>query len=133
MAVGASARGMAGGRGARGARLVMLLAMLLLVGACRSSAVAQSSSPSHPAPPHAHVSKDAAERYARGLAKAAWRELQLLPKQLAIADIHASVQAFSDMTGCTVMASHRRNFSQAAQADFVAAVFRNVIVAVKCP
>jgi hypothetical protein len=133
MAVGASARGMAGGRGARGARLVMLLAMLLLVGACRSSAVAQSSSPSHPAPPHAHVSKDAAERYARGLAKAAWRELQRLPKQLAIADIHANLQAFADMTGCSIVATAPRRFSNAERADFVAAVFRRVIVAVKCP
>jgi hypothetical protein len=113
-------------------RALVLLAMLLLVGACGSLTVAQSS-PSHPAPAHAHVSKDAAERYARGLAKAAWRELQLLPKQLAVADIQASVQAFSDMTGCTIMASHRRQFSQAGHADFVAAAFRTVIVAVKCP
>jgi hypothetical protein len=113
-------------------RLVELLAMLLLVGACGSSALAHSSRPD-PAAAHAHVTKDVAGRYARGLAKAAWKELQLLPAPQAIADIHANLQAFADMTGCSIVATAPRRFSKAERADFVAAVFRSVIVAVKCP
>jgi hypothetical protein len=127
--MGARARGMAG-RCRR--RLVGLLAVLLLVGACGSSGLGESF-PSDPAPAHPHVSKDVAERYARGLAKAAWKELQLLPKPQAIAGIHASLQAFSDMTGCSIVVTRPGRFSRAEHTDFVAAVVGSVVVALKCP
>lgn len=109
-----------------------IVVLLLLAAAC-GPATAAPSVRSPIAPVHAHVSRDTAERYANSLARAAWRDLQRLPKEQAIANIRSQLQSFSDMTGCSIAASHRQQFSAAEHRGFIHALYRNVIVAVKCP
>jgi hypothetical protein len=108
----------------------VLLAVLLLSVSCGSTVT--PSAASHIAPAHPNVSSETAARYAKDLAKGAWMELQLAPKEEAFASIHSHLQAFSDMTGCSVVASRRRQFLRVEYADFVAATYRNVVAAVKC-
>jgi hypothetical protein len=110
-----------------------LVVLLLLAAACRS-ATAAPSVPTQVTPvSHTPVPREVAERYATDLAKAAWMALHRLPKEQAILNIHAHLQAFSDMTGCSIAASRPKQFAPAEHRGFVQAVYRNVIVAVKCP
>jgi hypothetical protein len=108
----------------------VLLTVLLLCASCGSDTVTPTAQ--HVAPAYPHVSSETAARYAKGLAKGAWTELELVSKEEAFANIHSHLQAFSDMTGCSVVASRRRQFSRIEYADFVAATYRNVIAGVKC-
>jgi hypothetical protein len=106
--------------------------IFLLAAACDPAASAPEGS-SPVAPVAAHVPRETVERFATSIARAAWKHLHRLPKQQAIGNIHAQLQAFSDMTGCSIALSHRQQFSAAEHPGFINAFHRNVVVAVKCP
>jgi hypothetical protein len=113
-------------------RCAAAVVVLLLAAACDSApSVPGGSSPI--APVAAHVPRETAERFATSIARAAWKHLHRLPKQQAISNIHAQLQAFSDMTGCSIAVSHRQQFSAAEHPGFIHAFHRNVVGAVKCP
>jgi hypothetical protein len=118
------------GAWAAGMRAVFVT-FLLLTTACGSSS-AEPSTPSEVASADVHVPRDAAERYARSLAKAVWTDLHRLPKEQAVANIQSQLQAFSDITGCSITASRRGEHSAAGRGS-VHAVYRSISVAVTCP
>jgi hypothetical protein len=93
----------------------VLITVLLLCASCGSDTVTPTAL--HVAPTYPHVSSETAARYAKGLAKGAWTELELVSKEEAFANIHSHLQAFSDMTGCSVVASRRRQFSRIEYAE----------------
>jgi hypothetical protein len=108
------------------------IVVFVLATACDPATSAPEGS-SPVAPIAAHIARETAERFATSIARAAWKHLHRLPKEQAIGNIHAQLQAFSDMTGCSIAVSHRQQFSAAEHPGLIHAFHRNVVVAVKCP